>query len=352
MQGDYLCWTLDVLSPGRNHHTPLLYALLATLLLWGLQVGLTKWLHRLPARAYALTALPGAVGLVMLTAYPYDSTDLILWIAALAVGYVLWRTVVRFGQKAISATRTCTWNVLILFALFLFVGLGGNTDDTRHYELRAARLLLDGKDEEALQVGRKSLSTTPRLTAMRALALSRQGELPEQLFHYPQYYGCNGLLLRPQDELWLQFPVGPLYSHLKCPPLWGGDARRYFDSRVRQAAMAGNRVAQDYRLCALLLEKDIDRFAKELPAYYALDSLQAPLPAAYNEALTLYCQIRTRPVFLYSDEVTKTNYNDFETLRRKPGSFEEKSARVRKEYGDTYWWYYFYGSIERTGPSH
>ena len=140
------------------------------------------------------------------------------------------------------------------------------------------------------------------------------------------------------------------HRRLSAHDYLGGDARKYFDGPVRQAALQGNLSARNYRLCALLLEKDLDRFAHELRLYYpATDSLSAALPTAYSEALTLYRQTRTKPLYLYEDPVVTTNYKDFEALRQQAGTQTERRNLTYKDYGHTYWWYYFYGEI--TSPA-
>lgn len=344
MQGEYVSWSLSALTSGQSHHAPLLYALIGSILCGLLQCGTSRLLPGLPDQAYALTALPSAVILVLLTAYPDYSAALIASVAALMAGGVVAKLALRHGRKHMSAVNICTWNTLILFALFLFVGLAGNTHDVLHYELRTARLLVDNKPAEAAKVGSKSLATSPQLTALRALALSKEGKLPENLFRYAlSPGGCRNLLLTPTDAARLGLPQASPGALMNCPAFWGGNARQYFDGPVRRAAMRPDRTAQDYRLCALLLDKDIDRFASELRNYYELDSLATPLPTAYREALILYRQLRTRPLYLYDDNAVQANFNDFETIRRAPGNRIENENRARREYGHTYWWYYFYG---------
>lgn len=343
MQGDFLSWSLSVLTSGQSHHAPLLYALAGSFLCGLMQYGTSRLFPTLPPQTYALTALPSAVILVLLTAYPSYHAALVASVAALASGGIAIKLALHYGRKHMAAVNICTWNTLTLFLLFLFVGLAGNTHDVLHYELRAARLLIDNKPDEAAEVGEKSLATSPRLTALRALALSKKGRLPENLFHYPiSPGGCRNLLLTPTEAVQLGLPQASPSTMMNCPAFWGGSARQYFDGPVRRSALRSNRTAQDYRLCALLLDKDIDRFASELRTYYDLDSLATPLPTAYREALILYRQLRTRPIYLYDDSAGQANFNDFETIRRASGNRMENENRARREYGHTYWWYYFY----------
>ena len=352
MQGDYLAVILTTITDGVLGYAPFPCALIITLLLALICAVTARLLRPLPDGASALVVFPSALLLILLTAVPYRTST---WVG-IGAATLAWCICLAVAKHKVPRCTPLSWiqiyskNILDLCAICVCTGLIGNTNDTRHFELRVARLLVEEQTERALTTGEKSLATSPRLTALRALALDREGILADRLFRYPQVYGCRGLLLLPADASALGFPVHELYRRLSAHDYLGGDARKYFDGPVRQAALQGNLSARNYRLCALLLEKDLDRFAHELRLYYpATDSLSAALPTAYSEALTLYRQTRTKPLYLYEDPVVTTNYKDFEALRQQAGTQTERRNRTYKDYGHTYWWYYFYGEI--TSPA-
>ena len=341
-QREFFCWRWG-LPAGEHIPTSLCAALVLTLLLWGVHRVTARLLRRLPLQLYALTAIPSTLLLALLTAYPIDWKLAVGSAVIVIAGIVTAFLVMRNQTRPVSGIRTCTRNVITLFLLFVFVGIMGNTNDICHYELRAARLLMEGAPEKAEKVGEKALESSPRLNALRALALSQQGKLPEALFNYPQAYDCRSLLLTPDEAAGLGLSPDSLYGHLGCQAFTGDDARAYFDEHVRPAALEGNPAARDYRLCALLLDKDIDLFAQELHEFYPTDITEAPLPKLYREALTLYQHIRTKPLYLYEDSVSETDYEDFEALRRQYSDPTVQRNMTRRKYGDTYWWFYVYG---------
>ncbi len=345
MQGDYLCCLLNRMTNGHAGYHPFAYSVLITFVLMCVQSLVERRWTRLPLYVRALTTVPSLLLLTLVASFPPSSTFTYMACAATAV---LWLIAMGIVEKMPpKGLQPYLCNLLILCIAFVFVGVVSNTDDVLHYEMRTTRLIQESQWEKATEVGQKSPATSPRLTALRAYALLKQGQLAERLLDYPQSYGCAGLLLMPEDEYDSTFPSSALYQELRTPTYSGGDARKFFDGSVRQSALRGNRKAQDYRLCALLLEKNIDRFAYELRLYYPQDSINTRLPKLYREALVLYRQLRTHPLYLFEDNVTTTNYNDFEELRRQPTTENARNNLTRREYGNTYWWYYTYATIQR-----
>ncbi len=344
MQGDYLCCLLNRMTNGHAGYHPLAYSVLITFVLMCVQFVAEHRCHRLPLYARALTTVPSLLLLTLVASFPPSSVFAYM---ACAVAAVLWLiAMAAVDRMPPKGPQPYISNLLILCIAFVFVGVVSNTDDVLHYEMRTTRLIHEGQWKKATEVGQKSLATSPRLTALRAYALLEQGQLAERLLNYPQSYGCAGLLLMPGEND-STVPASALYQELRTSTYSGGDARKFFDGSIRQSALRGNRKAQDYHLCALLLEKNIDRFAYELRLYYPQDSINARLPKLYREALVLYRQLRTHPLYLFEDNVTTTNYNDFEELRRQPTTENARNNLTRREYGNTYWWYYTYATIQR-----
>ena len=73
------------------------------------------------------------------------------------------------------------------------------------------------------------------------------------------------------------------------------------------------------------------------------------IPPLYQEAAILLCTKESSPVTLDHfpfDTIVSDRYNsfvrDYNTLSRQHFSTEEMAARLRPQYGDTYWWYYYF----------
>ena len=89
-------------------------------------------------------------------------------------------------------------NVLTLSGMFVFAGLGSNSNDVYHYRMKAERCLMRHDWDGAALVGRKSLATDSSLTMLRAYALAKQGLLGEYLFNYPVI--GNSRVLLPDSQ--------------------------------------------------------------------------------------------------------------------------------------------------------
>ena len=205
-QADVLAAGQHVLSGGQTHYRRLVGAVLITLVLLILQRFIFH-LTQLRKRAHALTYLPS---LLVLTVITDVSSNIDLgfsfggWLIAvplIAVGYgflvVLLRKMEPFEPQSTGSgflSRTSWINLLTMVVMFLLVGLFSNGDTAFHYRMRMERLLLDGKNKEALRVGRKSEVTDPSLTMLRAYALAREGQLGNRFFEFPVTEATASLL--------------------------------------------------------------------------------------------------------------------------------------------------------------
>ena len=205
-QADVLAAGQHVLSGGQTHYRRLVGAVLITLVLLILQRFIFH-LTQLRKRAHALTYLPS---LLVLTVITDVSSNIDLgfsfggWLIAvplIAVGYgflvVLLRKMEPFEPLSTGSgflSRTSWINLLTMVVMFLLVGLFSNGDTAFHYRMRMERLLLDGKNKEALRVGRKSEVTDPSLTMLRAYALAREGQLGNRFFEFPVTEATASLL--------------------------------------------------------------------------------------------------------------------------------------------------------------
>lgn len=349
-QADVLAYAQHVFSNGQTHYNSFVGALLITVVLWLLQLGVYA-IVRLRNSFHALTYFPSMTLLALLGAVSANpSRSLGLWWLVPVLLFCLWLLVVwiakqitQFEPKRRPAffTRSMWVNMLILALMMSAVAATSNTNAVFHYRARMETCLLDHRLDAALRVGRKSLETDASLTMLRAYALSQQGKLAERLFEYP--VAGRGADLVPVSGLtesqFLRYPQDRLYRHLGAIPRQGMDTPTYL-SRIQQSGQATKAVA-DYVLCGLLVDRDIDGFARTISRYYQVSD-SVTLPRHYREALTLYTHLRTRPVLVYHDAVTDEDYADLQELESQYRDPRERHIRVKEKYQGSYWYYYEY----------
>jgi len=351
-QADMLAMMQHVLSGGQTHYNRAVGAVLITLLLFLVQVGVRR-MTSLSGVFYALTYFPSLVLLTLLTGIDCDfsttkSFGLWLWLAPtllLSFVGVVWvlrkNGLTGSGNYFHTPLPRVLWaNMLLLVLQFLMVCGGGNTDEVFHYRLRAERLLVEGEYEQALAVGEKSLNTDESLTMLRVYALSRAKKLGERLFEYPVAGGSNALLPDGRKTKCMLLPADNIFKNLGIRKKGDMDAMTYLLYLDRNG-LAMKSVA-DYVLCGYLLDKDIDSFVRMVIRKYDIKS--PSLPKYYKEALTLYTHTRSTPAIVYHNEVLDADYADFQTLEKRYSDASVRASYVRDTYGDTYWFYYFYCS--------
>lgn len=332
------------LSLGQTSFEPFVGAVILSALLVGLQALLMR-VVRLSERLYVLSFLPSAVCAVLLTAFvPYYRPSALILSAIVVVLAVIIGCCRPQREGKRSPLLAYMLQGLLLMA---YMGFSGNSNDVLHYEVRTARHLNEGNYEEALSVGRRSLSTSPYLVAMRAYAMSHMpGGLGERLFRMPLLPGgSRQLYLTRADTSQILFSPDSLYRFLS-----GGNAdslqlvSRNYEPQVFQAfaQLYPEGPARDYWLCALLLDKDLEKFAEELPKYYEVaDSVT--LPRYYAEALVLSNRLRQDTVMHCGNANVLANYWDFKEKERKIPTATSRRNLLHVDYGTTYWWYYYYG---------
>lgn len=346
-QADLIAATQHILSGGATTYDNLVGASLLTVLLWALQLGVYA-ATRLRGYSHALTFVPSTMALAALTAV--DLTDdgqcrwsSLWWLAVVAL--VVWLAVVYMARQlpprkvVVGKLQLSLWiNMLTLGAECLFVGIAGNGNDVLHYRLRMERCLQRHDYNEALLVGARSMRTDKNMTMLRIFALAHNGEMGERLFTFPVAGSSKDILPMPSGDgsRCIMLPADSIYRLLGARPRPTQDVPSYLNA-LRRSGQA-TRAVGDYQLCAYLIDRDIDAFARALPIYYG--SIDERLPRHYREALTLYVHTRSNPSIVYHDGVTEANYNDFvNQLRQQPGS-PSLNIALYELYHDTYWWYY------------
>ena len=129
------------------------------------------------------------------------------------------------------------------------------------------------------------------------------------------------------------------YAYLGNAYLQRMSTMHYLDYQRRHMRL--NRRTVDYQLCAYLMDKKLDAFARNITKYYEVnDSVQ--LPKHYKEALILYTHSHSNPCIVYHDNVLDADFEDMQKLEKSIADARERQTALRDTYGNTYWYYYMY----------
>ena len=326
-QADILAVEQHLLSGGKTYYVPWIGALLITFVLYLIHLG-TYGLTGLYKRAHALTYFPSLLILTILTGMKISDAGCTMghWLFTGPLLLVIYVFVVIMLKKYqpyeqpmndIGPFSRMMWvNLLTMAVMFLLVGAFSNRDALFHSKMRVETLLKNGEYEKALEVGRRARRTDASLFQLRAYALARTNGLGSHLFEYPTVSGSKALLPRQGTSSTVMFP------------------------EVEIRRFASTKAADDYRLCAYLLDKDLLSFAKSV--YKCYDIKSADFPKHYREALTLYTHKSNTPVVTYHNSVADADYEDFQKLARSVSDKQQRENAVRDTYGNTYWFYYFF----------
>lgn len=336
------------LAEGKTVYAPWISAVLITVVLLILRWGING-LIGLKGPVKALSYFPPCLLLGVLTDVGHGvyhgegiSTQwawllpLLLVIYAV-VGWLLARAVRLWVNPDLEEGVNINSNLFILLMMCLMSACIGNSDVHFHHELQVEEALRKQDYEKARLVGEKSMDPSRNLTALRAYAMSREGTMGEHLFHYPQLYGAAGLLMGTSNEKALRLNADSLYVYLGASPALGEPAMRFFQRICQEES--GNYTTLDYYLSALLLERKLDEFVK---AFDELYTVKDSIPRYYRQALFLYEKIHSRLVLEDSDEVLEEQWKAYEELKAELAGTVGEGNRMRRQFGDTYWWYYQY----------
>lgn len=336
------------LSQGKTHYSPLVGAVIITVVLlifrWGI-----NGLMGLKGPVRALSYFPSCLLLGVLTNvnrnifHGESIEDKWLWLLPLlllvyiGVVYTLRRVFRAWLNQEGSILGLINSNLAILTLLCLMTVEIGNTDVNFHHELAVEQAIRNHDYEAARTVGAESLETTRTLTVLRAHAMSLEGTMGEYLFEYPQYYGVEGLLFEPHSKETLRLNADSLYAYLGAKP-HATEKPMEFLARICQDEV-GKHTALDYYMSVLLLDKKLDKFASAVDVYCFE---QDTLPRYYREALVLYKQTHPEYGRGIKDTLMMQRLDEFINRQKEFSSPIEEKNRMRREFGDTYWWYYRY----------
>ena len=331
-QANLLEMLQKILSEGQTSYSAKWGTWIITLILCLIQVGVDA-LSRLPERFHALSYLPSLLLLAFLTdvdKWCYASMSLRHWIWILPLSFCLFAILVGAVRQLniyLEDERSLKWparylpNLVILNVLCLGCISLSNTDELFHYEAAVDSALLDNDYTKALSVAEKSPLVSRELSVMRVYALSRVDSLPEKLFVYPYKNGAESLLFMPGEvsSTWLK--PESVYKYLGDTPYMGETVIHYLQRLCYTEK--GNEPALNYYLCALLLDKKLDLFVKELNKFCFVE---LSLPQAYKEALYLY----------YKQHSLLTPPFDMTELEQKYDLYSLSSLKEK----NNYWFYY------------
>ena len=362
-QADQLAMTQHVLSGGLTQYDPVMGTLIITGLLMVLQLCINHFL-RLKKRSHALTYVPSMMLLALVSevSQQIESGDGVspwTWVLPLLVllvwGAVVW--VARLAQE-VESDRNFTlfsrpmWiNALMMAVQIICVAWIGNTNAVYHYRMQTETLLADGKYQKALEVGKESLESDANLLMLRMYALARENALGEKLFEYPITANVEQMLPTSGRTRMYYCPEDSLYKFLGGRPAEAMTPMHFLDLLERRDTTQNTRTPApprprtsvspviDYKLCGLLIDRQIDRFAREIGKYYPLDD---HLPKHYREALVLYTHSRSNPVVVYHHDVTDEDWRNLQELESRFPNATERQGRVEDQYHGTYWYYYKY----------
>ena len=224
----------------------------------------------------------------------------------------------------------------LLMLCFMTIGIG-NTNVHFHHELQVEEALRKQDYGRALLVAEKTMDPSRNLTALRAYAMSRQGTMGEDLFRYPQLYGAAGLLMGTSDEKALRLNADSLSVYLGAKPALGEPALTFFRRICEEES--GNYTTLDYYLSALLLEKKLDEFVR---AFDELYTVRDSIPYYYRQALFLDSKMHSSAVTDSADVALEELWGKYLQKQQELSGQRGEANYMRREFGDTYWWYYQY----------
>lgn len=336
-----------ILSGGMTHYNRIIGAVLTTAILLVLQIFISGITHK-GLMTYALTFFPSMLILAMISCivnHTISGEAIIPYALTAVIALVIWALIMLIASKVPVLEPSSTgffsmpmWvNLLIMILMFIMVGIGTSGKDRDIYRARMEMNLMHGNYIEALETGIKSQTTDGHITMLRMYALSKLGIAADYLFYYPIGGTSEDLVPKVNGSDMLILDQDSIYIHLGAIPREGMTINSYLKAITKSGQATAD--VGDYILCGLLIDRNLDGFAKELPNYYTIND---SLPLHYREALTLYIHTSANTSLEYNDSLMN---DDFLNMLRIEGQYEsrEQAAQpIYEQYKGTYWYYYNY----------
>lgn len=350
LRGDVLAQVQHVLSNGLTSYSVTVGAIIITFLLAILQWVVDKFV-RLPDKYYAVTYIPSFIALAMLIDMDQNMDGEFVWgvwkwlMPLLLFVWVFLIVLIKEMYRAVDTIQATLQsqlkvNYLILLCLIIATGSVSSTPAVEQYVLKTERMLLSKDYESAAGVGVKSLDANARLTQLRMYALSKQGLLADSMFSYPQNFGSKGLLDIHDTVKSNRFPMQNIEFYLGA--FCGNtirSTRRYLERLAIEDSVLHTSQSEQYLMCFHLLNKDINEFNKVLHHVYG-DTITATLPRAYQEAIIMQHEYTPDSLPIYINKEYVERYESYKSLRVTLLDDKERRNLTRREYGNTYWWYF------------
>lgn len=337
-QADVLTAGQHIASAGKTQYSPLLGAILITIALKLLQLGIQA-IAKLKRIFYALTYLPSFLILAVITDLPSNvSTELSFgaweWVFPLVI--VVWIVMVvaaRQYQPVENEARGMGFfsqvagiNNTLMLAMMIGVCLIGNHNRLFHQRMNVEALLSRGDFDGALKSAENVDSTDATIRMLRAYALVGKGNIGNELFKHdmngqksiiPYYNGMNTVII-PQNIIVNSY-------------------RRNID----------------WQLSELLVEKKLNDFMVTLRKVYNLDADSALASIKDKVAKDSIMKSRWEKVPIHYREAAvlfafKHNVKAVATMNPKEAdgltefmNLDEYDKR-KNRFGDTYWFFYLY----------
>ena len=401
LQGEILSKAQYIFSDGKTSYSIFWGALIITLILRLIQLPAQKFM-KVPVRLHAISYIPS---FLLLTIICYVSGAAINdcgkgWLWFFILLFIIAISLIQkfslyleslCGSNMLRSNHLSTvlWpNFLIFILSILLCGTCNPLSEVDFYEQKVERLVDNDNNKAALEVGKNSINSNLRLTNLRMFALSKLDLLPECLFDYPQYYGSQGLLSVPDTNNRL-FRIDArdisMYLGVLCDSSIHSTDEYFKAVKFRQQLVSDSLMGielmrsdnpdslkkeivlkydilkreksriEDYILCGLLLDRNIDAFKEMLDKAYAFevskDSVVSVenLPCAYREALVMIypeigdmAMIKLYSKFLDLKESVKDSTASSNITRKT-----KISNSTTKTFGNSFWWYYYNPKITK-----
>lgn len=258
------------------------------------------------------------------------------------------------GRNEHSSFADYLWSNALLTALGIVFTISiTNTDCPLHVQLSMARSLHEGDYAAVERISKGETSTNNTITAIQALALSKQGRIADDLFSISYLKGSASLLPDSTPASYLYHTPTLVYTHLRAVPVGRvGNARSFLEKAIEQRQLNAlsthtdsiqSKPLIDYYLCSLLLDKELKVFSSKLPEYY---SLSTPLPRHYREALTLFYSLYVEENNQFIDAEMDSLYSEYnKILHEHENSLVLGHKKCVAAYPHTYWNYYHFTDL-------
>lgn len=340
-QSDTLTYVQHILSNGKTHYNSLVGGVIITVISYIivlLQQSFSKVIRRFRFIAFYLPSL--FIAFLCDVDEHVSFNFYLLIIGLLLYGLMLYwlKGIVKQpnDHHTSNFTDTLLFHLMYLIVLFFSVCMIGNNDEEFHYRLRTERYILEKKYDLAIKVGEESSVTDSSLTMLRAFTLNKKHLLGDKLFTYNIVDGSSALLPTDSNSC-LLLPQTFVEDDMKVHAKHKMSALKYFQ-RLDELQVK-NKQYVDYLLCAYLLDKRLDDFARTISKYYTIDN---KLPKHYREALLQYTHTHTTPVIEYHDNVMEADYQDYAKLEKQYSNGITRKNKLKEVFGNTYWYYYQY----------